>query len=323
MRDDVAFLKLASQQGGCVTREQILATGLTVRQLDRRLANREIAPVHVGVYRVAAAPKTTLQELWAAVLAAGPAAAVSRRSAAGEWRVRNVWPGQYPEVTVPTDWPLDLTGVVVHRSDHLTSPDVVQRRDGLRLTSPARTLFDIGAAVGPLVAESAYVDALQRGLVTYRKLVDVYARVGGKGRPGSAAMRMFLLGSSEGVSAIESELELRFWRVIRDFGLPVPTPQFWVVTAGGRFRVDFAYPDLKVALELNGRADHAGPLAQKRDRRRARWLRAAGWAVHDYGWTDVVGQPSQVAAQLLDIIGSATHRQGGGGTEVVGDRVAG
>lgn len=323
MKGDVPFLRQASRQGGAVSRSQVLAAGLTERQLDRRVANRELVPAHPGVYLVAGAPRSGVQDLWAALLAAGPAAAVSRRSAAGEWNLRNVWRGELPEITVPTDWPLDLAGVVVHRSDHLGPRDVVDRTDGLRITSPARTLFDIGAAVGPLVVESACIDALQRGLVTHRRLVDVYARIGGKGRPGSAAMRQFLQSSPEGIGAIESELEVRFWRVVRDLVIPRPTPQVWVSIGGQHFRLDFAWTDLKVGIELNGKPDHAGALARKRDRRRADLLRAAGWTIHEYGWAEVVGQPNELATQLLAIFGSAEHHQGGGGTEVGGQTEGG
>lgn len=321
MRDDIEFLQLASRQGGAVARSQVLAAGLSPRQLKQRLRNRELIPVHDGVYRVAGAPRTELLYLWAAVLGAGPAAVVSRRSAAALWSLRNIWPARSPEITVPTDWPLDLAGVVVHRSDLLGPPDVIRRTDGLPVTSPARTLLDIGRAVGPLAQESACIDALHRGLVTHRKLVDVYARVGGKGRPGSAAMRMFLNGSPEGVAAIESELEARLWRLIREFGLPRPTPQFWVRTDGGNFRLDFAWPELKAGIELNGKADHDGPLARKRDRRRGNLLKGAGWTILDYGWGEVVGRPEGVAAQLLGIFGSNGSIQRPAGTEV-GDGAA-
>ena len=305
MRDDVPFHHLASQQAGVVSERQLSDLGISQSALYRRVKTGELVEAHRGVYRVAGAPRSVLQDLWGALLAAGDRAAVSRRSAARIWGLHRIWAGDLPEITVPTDWPLDLKGVVVHRSDHLAPPDVVRRHDGLRITSPARTLFDIGATVGPLAAESAYVDALHRGLVTHRRLVDVYARIGGKGRPGSASMRQFLLGSPAGVAAIESELEMRFWRLVRDFGLPRPTPQFWVSTQGGRFRLDFAYPDLRVGMELNGTAGHAGPLARKRDRRRARLLKGEGWTIYEYGWGDVVGAPVAVAAQLFDIFGPA------------------
>ena len=305
MRDDAAFHRLASLQGGVVTYDQIIGRGFNRQQIARRIRTGELLRVHEGVYRVAGAPESTLLYTWAALLAGGPRAAVSRRSAAALWSLRNIWPPREPEITVPTDWPLALAGVVVHRSDHLDSPDVVKRTDGLRVTSPARTLFDIGRAVGHLATESACVDALHRGLVTHRKLVDVYARIGGKGRPGSAAMRAFLQGSPEGVAAIESELEVRLWRLIREYELPRPVPQFWVRTAGGNFRLDFAWPALRAGIELNGKADHDGPLARKRDRRRSNFLKAAGWTIFDYGWGEVVGQPSGVADQLLAIFGSS------------------
>lgn len=319
MRSDVPFQSLAGQQAGVISEHQLRGLGVSQSTVFRRVKTGELVEVHRGVYRAVGAPRSELQDLWAALLAAGERAAVSRRSAARLWNLHGIWAGPLPEITVPTDWPLDLQGVLVHRSDHLADPDVVQRTDGLRVTSPARTLFDIGATVGRLAAESACVDALHRGLVTHRKLVDVYARIGGKGRPGSAAMRQFLVSTPEGLAALEGELELRFWRVIRDFGLPRPALQYWVTTEGGRFRLDFAYPELKVGMELNGKAGHAGPLAQRRDQRRAKLLKAHGWTIYDYGWGEVVGRPERVAAQLWAIFGSSRSTQRPVGTEVGGD----
>jgi very-short-patch-repair endonuclease len=305
MRSDVPFHSLASKQAGVVSQRQVDELGISQSALYRRARTGELIEVHRGVYRVAGAPDSDLQRLWAAMLAGGDCSAVSRRSAARLSNLHGIWAGPLPEITVPTDWPLDLEGVVVHRSDHLGPRDVVQRADGLRVTSPARTLFDIGVTVGRLAAESACIDALHRGLVTHRDLVDVYARIGGKGRPGSASMRSFLMSSPEGLAAIESELELRFWRIVRDFGLPRPELQHWVTTDGGRFRLDFAYPELKVGMELNGKAGHAGPLARKRDQRRRKLLKAHGWTIYDYGWAAVVQHPERVAAQLGAIFGPA------------------
>lgn len=304
MHSDTPLHRLAAKQGGAFALHQATRLGLSKDQLKRRVRTGEFISVHESVYVVAGAPRTDLQALWAALLGAGPSAAASRRSAAQLWNLRGIWRGSAPEITVPRDWADQLKGVVVHRSDNLAKRDVVVRTDGLQLTSPARTLLDIGRAVGPMAMESACIDALHRGLVTHRKLVDVYARVGGKGRPGSASMRKFLLGSPEGVAAIESELEVRFWRLVRELGLRTPTPQFWVVVEGERFRLDFAWPDLKAGIELNGKADHEGPLGQKRDRRRTRLLSAAGWSIHELGWGDVVYRSAELESRLLAISGA-------------------
>ena len=311
VRTDVGYLDLAARQSGVVARAQLLSGLATQRQLERRLETGELLSIHEGVYAVRGAPATPERDLWAAVLGGGPSAVASRRSAAQLLRLRGIAPPERPEITVHTDWPLKLRGAIVHRSDSLAPPDVLRRPAAIPRTSVARTLFDLGVAVGPHAVESACIDALHRGLVSHGQLVDVLARIGGKGRPGSAAMRLFLSGSDEGVRAIESELEVRFWRLLREHGLPPPTPQISVATDRGKYRLDFGYPELMVGFELNGRAHHDGPLAMRRDRVRAAALRRAGWRLVEFGWAEVVGAPVAVAAAVSAIFGPNSSTQDG------------
>jgi very-short-patch-repair endonuclease len=63
-------------------------------------------------------------------------------------------------------------------------------------------------------------------------------------------------------------------------GLPSPIPQYEVRTAGEFVaRVDFAWPDRKVAVEYDG-VWHADAGQLIRDRERLNRLQAAGWYVH-------------------------------------------
>ena len=78
---DATLAALASDQGALVTHYQALQH-LSRRQLDGRLATGRLIVVRRGVYRFAGAPEPPWQDLRAALLAAGPAAVASFRSAA-------------------------------------------------------------------------------------------------------------------------------------------------------------------------------------------------------------------------------------------------
>jgi very-short-patch-repair endonuclease len=75
---------------------------------------------------------------------------------------------------------------------------------------------------------------------------------------------------------MESEARL----VMIDGGLPAPVLQYEVVGVDGtRWRLDFAWPDLRVAAEYDGVAWHSGPDAFFRDRRRYSELQELGWTI--------------------------------------------
>ena len=79
---------------------------------------------------------------------------------------------------------------------------------------------------------------------------------------------------------IESSGESFTKLAIVDAGLPVPEPQFWVEHRGRRlFRLDLAYPWLKICVEYDGEEFHTSDEQREHDRRRRRWLRDNGWIV--------------------------------------------
>lgn len=297
------FWGLAGRQHGAVSHSQALASGLTDAQVDYLLAKGEIVHMHQGVYRATGAPMTAMQRSWAALLAGGDAAVLAGRTAGGLWAMRDIWPRE-PELLVPYARHPELRGVLVHRTTALDPADVVQRTDGLRLTSPARTAHDIGWLVPRDVADSATIDALHRKLMDWSDLTDVLARIGGRGRRGTAALRAFLESYPEGVAALESELELRFWRLVRDYGLPEPIPQHKVILEGKKLRIDFAYlQPRRVALEVFGKRWHLSRADRRRDRERAALLVAYGWDYHEFGWDDVVWASSRTA----EVVSGALH----------------
>ena len=99
----------------------------------------------------------------------------------------------------------------------------------------------------------------------------------------------------------EGELEERFRKLLKSTDLPKPREQY-EVRRNGRFlaRLDFAYPEHRLAIETDGYAWHAGRLDWQSDRERDNALVAMGWQVIRFTWTDVHDRADRVVAQLRD-----------------------
>jgi hypothetical protein len=132
---DAEIAVLVGRQHGNVTRRQLLAVGLDSNAIAYRLKTGRLFRVHAGVYSVGHRPVTPLEHATAAVLACGPEAALSHRSAAILWGFLKGRLTAPFDVTVPGD--RRPQGIRVHRSIVLTWRDL-GRHFGIRVTSPAR-----------------------------------------------------------------------------------------------------------------------------------------------------------------------------------------
>jgi len=96
-------------------------------------------------------------------------------------------------------------------------------------------------------------------------------------------------------------LEPRFARLLKGAGLPMATFQHRL----GRYEIEFAYPDLMLAIEVDGYGPHASRRAFQHDRDRQNALVGLGWTVLRFTWADVVKRPEHVARVIREAIGRA------------------
>lgn len=171
--------RLASRQRGLVTRGQLLDAGFTSAQVKGRLAAGHLHPLHRGVYAVGHTALQPFARELAAVLACGPTAHLSHRSAAVVWQMLPPMPGPV-HVTVSGCHRRGPVTVCLHRT---TRPDIAHR-EGLSLTSAVRTLTDLAAAGSPEL-DRAINEALIRRLTTADKL----SRIPGSATPSPTAPR--------------------------------------------------------------------------------------------------------------------------------------
>ena len=98
---DVLIARLAARQHGVVSQAQLLAAGLDRDAIAYRRRVGRLHLLHRGVYAVGHRPPSPLATAIAAVLACGPDAALSHRSAAARWRIVLRWPAR-THMTAPT-----------------------------------------------------------------------------------------------------------------------------------------------------------------------------------------------------------------------------
>jgi hypothetical protein len=182
------------------------------------------------------------------------------------------------DVTVPNGTQPRLSGARLHRPRHLPEHDV-RVVDGIPVTSFARTLIDCTGRLSLGQIARALDAGLVRGDVTLWSVERSLSTLGQA--PGRHPSKLWtLIGERTTESGYaESRPEIRILGVLADGGLPAPVPQHRVEVGGQRYRLDFAYPDRKVAIEYDGWDTHRSRSSFDADRRRDRLLQLDGWVV--------------------------------------------
>ena len=171
----------------------------------------------------------------------------------------------------------ELSGLIVHRCRRIDSEDIVEIGGGMRVTSVARTLFDVGGVVGHKRVVSALENALDRKLVDINAISEVTLRLYHRRRPGSREIRSALMMRSSWSSALQSDLEVQVLDAIRRAGLPIPEIQYELSFEDGHIiRFDFAWPHVRIALEVDHSFWHVGSEESRKDKRRDRQAAALG-----------------------------------------------
>jgi very-short-patch-repair endonuclease len=292
-----ALARLAASQHGLVIRSQATELGLTDAAIKWRCADGVWRALHPGVYVVGGAPDTWHQRMLGACMAAGGLAVASHRSAARIWGL--LGEDDLVELSVLRPKGPRPAGALWHRSRDLVRAHTTVR-EGLPATNPMRTLVDLGAVVPPWILEDALDRALMSKLVRMPAVEWMLHDVARPGRRGCGVLRKVLDERALGAAAPDGLLEPRMARLLRDHGLPAAV--FQHIPQPG-YKIDFAYPDVLLAIEVDGYDPHGTRRAFDADRVRQNRLVLLGWTVLRFTWPQVVRQPGKVAAQVRDALG--------------------
>ncbi len=273
-----------------VTRAQLLVAGLTAREIDRRVDAGRLMVLRRGTYAVGHTALGIRGHARAALLACGPGAALSHRTAASWWGLAAV--DAIVDVTVGGAARRSTSGIRVHRTATLDAVDL-RRRDGVRLTAPARTIVDFAAAATEAEVDHAIAEAQVSRLL---RIPELDAAVAARPRHRGAALVRRLLDA--GAPPTRSELERRLRALVRDAGLPAPEINHPV----GRFEADAVWLDAQVVVETDGWAAHGHRRAFERDRARDAELAALGYVVVRFTWRQLRDEPVRVASRLAQVL---------------------
>jgi hypothetical protein len=293
------LIRVAASQYGLIERTQVAGFDVSEDEIQGRLERGEWANPHPRVYVVGAAPASRLQQLLAACMAAGPDAVVSHRAAAWLWGFDG-FPTAPIEITFRDGRGPVPAGVIRHRTQRFDPVDRTSWK-GVPVTTRERTLLDLGAVVPSSLVETA-LESYLRTDGTVRKVYLRLLEIGGRGCRGVGVARALLENRGEG-RPLGSALEVRYRRLCEANGLWPGVAQYEVILRSGRrIFIDRAYPEQKVAVELDGYADHTGRLAFRRDHERYVYLTRAGWSHLPFTFDDVATRPNYVIDSLRETL---------------------
>jgi len=218
----------------------------------------------------------------------------------------SLWrPGNDVHVTQPTRTSNASHGADVRNHSAQLADDDVVILEGLPVTSMLRTAVDCARSLSFDRALIVADQCMARGITqrAARTAIDLLGPSAGVGRASAVIAAADPLSESPGETLTRSRL-LRF-------GLPPARSQVEVTTRGGRYRLDFAWPDLRVGLEFDGRVKYFG--AQPTDeviyeeRRRERALVEEGWTILRIEWGDLFRE-AELEARLRRTLRLAAAR---------------
>ncbi len=291
-------------QRGVLSRPQAISLGLTSSAIAARLRSGRWQRLHPGVYAAFSGDPSRQAMLWAAILRAGPAAALSHQTAA-ELHGLSREPAPAIHVLVPAGRQIaPISGVALHYSRRVSEarhPVLLPPR-----TRVEEAVLDLATAASSLDLALGWIfHACGSRRTTAGKLSAAMAL-----RPRMRWRGELSEALSLAASGVHSLLEFRYVdRVERPHGLLSGKRQHAVRRGSGRQYQDVDYDCYGVVVELDGQAAHPVGLRWA-DIRRDNANAAEGQVTLRYGWPDVTERPCRVAAE----IGATLGQRGWDGT---------
>jgi len=291
---------MAARQFGVVSLEQLRGLGFSYAQVRGALRRGSLLRIYPGVYAVGHASIGRSGRLLAALLACGEGAFLSHRTAAGLWGLCAVNVHRI-EVSVSGPRAPRVGGLLTHRVRRPPRRGELSASGQLRMSSPLRVLVELSERESEQELERLITEGVRRQVLRVSDLpamIDAHARRRGIRRLRLAAARY--LPREDGKSGLEREVGEWIAGERR-----IPRPQRNVFFDG--WELDFFWPELRVALELDGRPYHTAVRDMDRDNLKSGRLAIAGvrlLRITDARWeVDRQGAQSDILA-LLGVAGS-------------------
>jgi hypothetical protein len=302
---EAAVRERAERQRGVIVTPQLRELGAYHEWVARRVRSGTYERLFQGAYAVIRADDRWSQRAYGALLLLGPDAVLSHSSAA---RVH--------ELSLPRSLTIEVTiparhrtrresGLCVRYTRHLPYSDRVNKR-GFRVTSVARTLVDLAPRLSRDDLEQVLDEAFGRRLIREQDLDALLNRPSSQRRAGTGMLREALVPWKDGTGRVESVPEMSVARFLRRAGIPDPVRQYEVLDPHGDFvaRVDLAWPQQRVVVEVESYRYHSSPQSFARDSERRHRLEALGWIVIRVTPAELRDHPEPFLAALRTALGN-------------------
>jgi hypothetical protein len=295
--------ELAERQWEVFGVDQLQALGISAAAAQRRVGAGRLFRLYRGVYSRVSPSHLSREGHWlAAVLACGPGAVLSHRSAAALHGLRPQGATKI-EVTVPTRSARLHDGVIAHRC--ALHPEDITIVCGIPCTTVARTLVDLAATVRRRPLERACDQAEILQIFDLTAIEDQFARH--PRRPGTRRLKAVLDTHYIGQTPTWTDIEERFLALVRAAHLPEPEVNAWIDPDDGEpaIRVDFVWRRERIAVETDGGRTHQTKQAFENDRRRDQRLTAARWRPLRATWRQITRTPRELRITLTRVVAAA------------------
>ena len=245
--------------------------------VDSWVRSGRLHVLYRGVYATGGSVLRVEGRRLAAVLAFGPGAVLSHRSAAAHWGLLPTAQERI-DVTAPATRH-GVPGTRLHRTRSLDAQDTTTH-EGIPITTVHRTLLDLAATVRSDQLENALAQAMHLQLYDQRAIDDVIAR--SNGHRGTNVLRA---ATRQELQITKSMWEVRMLALVRSAQLPEPVCNAALHAPDhGEVKPDFYWPAYRLIVETDGWEAHRTLAAFRRDRAKDAALTAAGYRVLRFTW---------------------------------------
>jgi predicted transcriptional regulator of viral defense system len=288
--DDGRIARYARDHNGVIATRELRACGLNSQAIGVRVTRGHLHRVFRGVYAVGHDALTPTGFFTAAVLATGDASTLSGHAAAA-YHEMLTWDHRQVEVLVPRSAGRKIDGI---RSRHskLDARDV-WTRDKIRVTSPARTILDIAAAIPFKPLRRLVRQAMAEHKVNVRQLLDVVHRY--PRHRGAANLRAVIANDP---APTRSDLEDLALDLLDGAEIARPEVNPTLRLDGRTIHPDLLFRARHLAIELDSRRWHDDPLTQQDDADKQAILEAHGYRVLRITWWQIVNHPQQTLRRI-------------------------
>jgi hypothetical protein len=296
----LAVSELAEGQWGVVARHQLAALGVSRHTADHWLRAGRLHRLHQGVYALGHTALRPEGHRLAAVLACGPGAVLSHRSAAAHWGLLST-----DQTRIDVTAPRGRHGapkIRLHRSRSLDAHGTTHH-EGIPITTVSRTLLDLASTARPSELERALAQAERLQFYDHGAIERTIAA-----NNGHRGTQVLAQATTRKPKWTRNEWEAEFLALIREAGLPEPeTNEAFHVEDHGHCEPDYHWPQHRVIVELDGFETHGTRAAFHADRAKDAALTALGYRILRFTRDD---DPALATERLTALFASSSGAQG-------------